>query len=100
MPTKPALLDQGLSGSRDRGKELAIRLSAPLTIGIVAVDATSATSSLAANRRAPAGSHRRSITQPRYSTDAAACEALCRAANATIVCSPRPAHALLGSLQA
>jgi electron transfer flavoprotein alpha subunit len=70
------------------GKELAIRLSAPLTIGIVAVDATSAASSLAATGARLLAVTGEAFTQPRYSTDAAACEALCRAANATIVLAP------------
>jgi len=70
------------------GKELAAQLSAPLTIGIVAVDATATASSLAS-----AGARLLAVTgeafaQPRYATDAAACEALCRAASATIVLAP------------
>jgi electron transfer flavoprotein alpha subunit len=70
------------------GKELAARLNASLAIGIVAVDAVAAASSvtLAGPRLlAVAG---QPFAQPRYSTDAAACEALCRAANATIVLAP------------
>jgi electron transfer flavoprotein alpha subunit len=70
------------------GMELAVRLSAPLTIGIVAVDSTNLTKSLPS-----AGARLLAVTgeayaQPRYATDAAACEALCRAANATIVLAP------------
>jgi electron transfer flavoprotein alpha subunit len=70
------------------GKELAARLSASLTIGIVAVDATNLAKTLAfAGSRLLAVSGE-AFTQARYATDAAACEALCRAANATIVLAP------------
>jgi electron transfer flavoprotein alpha subunit len=70
------------------GKELATRLSASLTIGIVAVDATNLTKILpSAGLRLLAVSSE-AFAQPRYATDAAACEALCRAANATIVLAP------------
>jgi electron transfer flavoprotein alpha subunit len=70
------------------GLELAARLSAPLTIGIVATDATSAAAALAeAGARLLAVSGN-AFAQARYASDAAACEALCRAANATIVLAP------------
>ena len=70
------------------GKELAARLSATLTIGIVATDATTAASTLAATgARLLAGSGE-AFAQARYATDAAAVEALCRAAQATIVLAP------------
>ncbi|MGA3081601.1 MAG: hypothetical protein ABSD44_09485 [Terracidiphilus sp.] len=70
------------------GQELAALLSAPLTIGIVAADAHSAASALST-----AGAHLRSVSgeafaQARYASDAAALEALCRAAQATIVLAP------------
>jgi electron transfer flavoprotein alpha subunit len=70
------------------GQELAARLSASLAIGIVAADPTAAAPFLAgANARllevkGPA------FAQARYATDAAACEALCRTAQATIVLAP------------
>jgi len=67
------------------GKELAARLSASLTIGIVAVDARAVPGSTGARLLAVSGEP---FAQPRYATDAAACEALCRAANATIVLAP------------
>jgi electron transfer flavoprotein alpha subunit len=70
------------------GKELAARLSAALTVGIVAADATAAASSVAnAGARLLAVSGE-AFAQPRYASDAAACEALCRAASATIVLAP------------
>ena len=70
------------------GMELAARLATPLTIGIVAPDATTA-----AKIPAPAGARLLAVTseafaQARYAGDAAACEALCRAAQATIVLAP------------
>jgi electron transfer flavoprotein alpha subunit len=67
------------------GLELASRLSAPLTIGIVAADATNLSQGLPCPALVVSGE---SFAQPRYATDAAACEALCRAANATIVLAP------------
>jgi electron transfer flavoprotein alpha subunit len=70
------------------GLELAARLSATLTIGIVAEDATNLTKSLpSAGPRLLAVSGA-AFAQPRYATDAAACQALCRAAAATIVLAP------------
>ena len=70
------------------GKELAARLTASLPIGIVAADAATAATSLpSAGARLLAVSGE-PFAQPRYATDAAACEALCRAAQATIVLAP------------
>ncbi len=68
--------------------ELASRFGASLTIGIVAPDAAAA-----AAIPAPAGARLLAVTgeafaQPRYASDAAACEALCRTAQATIVLAP------------
>ncbi len=70
------------------GKDLAVRLSASFTIGIVAADAAGAANSLAdtgARLLAVSGAE---YSQPRYASDAAACEVLCRAANASIVLAP------------
>ncbi len=70
------------------GQELAARLAATLTIGIVAEDITNLTKSLpSAGPRLLAVSGA-AFAQARYATDAAACEALCRAAAATIVLAP------------
>ncbi|MGA2674372.1 MAG: hypothetical protein ABSE99_14225 [Terracidiphilus sp.] len=70
------------------GQELAARLAATLTIGIVAEDITNLTKSLpSAGPRLLAVSGE-AFAQPRYATDAAACQALCRAAAATIVLAP------------
>ncbi len=70
------------------GLALAARLSAPLAIGIVAADATVAANSLASTGAKLLAVSGEAFAQPRYSTDAAACEALCRAAAATIVLAP------------
>ena len=70
------------------GQELTARLNASLAIGIVAADATSLIKSLpSAGARLLAVSGE-AFAQPRYASDAAALEALCRAANATIVLAP------------
>jgi electron transfer flavoprotein alpha subunit len=70
------------------GLELAAQLLAPLTIGIVAKDAATLTKALpSAGPRLLAVSGE-AFAQARYATDAAACEALCRAAKATIVLAP------------
>jgi electron transfer flavoprotein alpha subunit len=69
-------------------RELAASLSASLTIGIVAVDPTTAASALASTRARLIAVSGEAFAQPRYATDAAACEALCHAENATIVLAP------------
>ena len=68
------------------GLELSSRLSAPLTIGIISTDATHSSKGLPSARLLAVTGE--AFAQPRYTTDAAACEALCRAAAATIVLAP------------
>jgi len=68
--------------------ELAARLSATLTIGIVAVDPTAAARAVAATGLRLLAVSGEAFAQARYASDAAAVEALCRAANATIVLAP------------
>src|SRR6202012_3201767 len=70
------------------GQDLATRLSASLTVGIVAGDATVAAPALAATNARLLGVSGAAFAQVRYATDAAACEALCRAAHATLVLAP------------
>ena len=70
------------------GLELSRSLAAPLHIAILGRDAEAAATALAST-----GAHLLAVTgdafaQPRYATDAAACESLCRAAQATIVLAP------------
>ncbi len=67
------------------GLDLAARLGAPLSIGIVAADATNLTIGLPSAALTVSGE---AFAQPRYATDATACEALCRASAATIVLAP------------
>jgi electron transfer flavoprotein alpha subunit len=67
------------------GQQLAARLSAPLTVGIVAADATNLTKGLPGAVLTASGEP---FAQPHYATDAAACEALCRTSAATIVLAP------------
>jgi electron transfer flavoprotein alpha subunit len=70
------------------GLELAALLSASLTIGIVAVDAAVAASAIASTGARIIAVSGEAFTQARYASDAVAAEALCRAANATIVLAP------------
>ena len=67
------------------GLDLAARLAAPLTIGIVAENPQPLAKGLPCAALAVSGSP---YAQPRFSTDAAACTALCLAAKATIVLAP------------
>lgn len=70
------------------GKELAARLGATLTIGIVAKHANGPASQLAGAATKILAVQGEPFTQARFATDAAACEALCRAAEANIVLAP------------
>jgi electron transfer flavoprotein alpha subunit len=74
------------------GVEFAGALGATLAIGIVGAN-TGADNDAAANSVAGAASRILTVSgeafaQPRYASDAAACEALCRAAQATLVFAP------------
>ncbi|MGD0737532.1 MAG: hypothetical protein ABR976_20570 [Terracidiphilus sp.] len=74
---------------------LATRLATPLTIGLIGSNATAATA--AAQTLSQTGARLLLVsgepfTQSRYSSDAAACEALCRAAQPTIVIAPECAR--------
>ena len=70
------------------GKELAARLSATLIIGVVAKDAAAAAQALASTGARVLAVSGEAFALARYASDAAATEALCRAANATIVLAP------------
>ena len=84
-----ALLSHGASlEAVTAGKELASRLSAALTIGIVAVDATSSAAAIGSAASRVLAVSGEAFAQARYATDAAACEALYRAAEATVVLAP------------
>lgn len=67
------------------GRQLAARLGASMTVGILASRAELVSGGLPCAVLAVRGE---AFAQPRYATDAAACEALCRAANATLVLAP------------
>jgi electron transfer flavoprotein alpha subunit len=70
------------------GQSLAAQLSASLTIAVVAAAPAAAAQSLAATGARLLAVRGDAFSQPRYATDAAGCEALCRAAAATIVLAP------------
>jgi electron transfer flavoprotein alpha subunit len=70
------------------GIELKTQLSASLVIGVIAVDASSAASALASTGARILAVTGDAYAQARYASDAAACEALCRAANASIILAP------------
>ena len=70
------------------GKDLAAKLSAALTIGVIAFDAVRAASAIASAAPRILTISGEAFAQARYATDAAACEALCRAAQATLVIAP------------
>jgi electron transfer flavoprotein alpha subunit len=70
------------------GKALSSRLGASLVIGIIASNAAITAAPLGALGVRLLAVSGEAFSQARYSTDAAACEALCRAAQATIVLAP------------
>ena len=71
------------------GRELAVRLNAPLMIGIVARDAHRAANAVVHAGPRLLAVQGEAFAQARFASDAAACEALCRAAQATIVVAPQ-----------
>ena len=86
-----SVLSKGSLEAVTVGQLLAVRLGAPLAIGLIAADSRAA--SEMAGSVASAGARVIAVcgapfVQPRFATDAAACEGLCRAAAATIVLAP------------
>jgi len=71
------------------GKELSARLNAPMTIGIISANYADTARSLAGVNTRVLGVAGEPFVEARYATDAAACEALCRAANPTIILAPQ-----------
>ena len=71
------------------GKELAARLNAPLAIGVLAADGLAAARKLSGLDTRVLAVSGEAFANPRYASDAAACEALCRAAQATIIIAPQ-----------
>ncbi len=74
------------------GRELAARMGAAPIVGIVAKDAASAASAVAGAGARWLAVSGEAFAQARYASDAAACEALCRAANATMILAPHSAR--------
>jgi electron transfer flavoprotein alpha subunit len=70
------------------GIELAQKIGASLAVGIVAVDASVAARALGGVSARVFGVSGEAFAQARYASDAAACEVLCRAAQASIVVAP------------
>lgn len=70
------------------GRELAAHFGAKLTIGIVNGNSSSVGQCLASAEARLLAVAGEAFGQPRYATDAAACEAICRAAQPTIVVAP------------
>jgi len=66
----------------------ALELGSPITIGIIGDNVQSAADALATTGARILAVSAPEFSQPRYSSDAAAAEALCRAAEATIVLAP------------
>ena len=81
-----AALSKGSLEAVTAGAELSARLGAELTIGIVGADSLSLAKGLPAAK--VLGVSGEAFAQARYASDAAACEALWRAAHATIVLAP------------
>jgi electron transfer flavoprotein alpha subunit len=74
------------------GVELSQRLGATLAIGILGRDAEAAASAVAATGARLLAVEGEAFAQARYASDAAGCEALCRAAQASIVLAPGSAR--------
>lgn len=83
-----AALSKGSLEAVTTGKELEARLGAELTIGIVAKHATKPAAQVAGAAKRLLAVQGETFAQARFASDAAACEALCRAAQATLVIAP------------
>ena len=84
-----AALSKGSLEAVTAGKGLAARLGAELTIGIVAKHATKPAAHIAGAAKRILAVQGEAYAQPRFASDAAACEALWRASLATIVVAPQ-----------
>lgn len=83
-----AALTNGSLEAVSAGMQLAEKCGAKFTIGMIGADTTSAVKSVAASGASLLAVEGEAFAQPRYATDAAACEALCAAAGASIVLAP------------
>jgi len=83
-----AALSKGSLEAVTAGRELAAKLGAELAIGIVAQHATKAASQLVGAAKRVFAVQGDAFAQPRFASDAAACEALWRATEPAIVLAP------------
>ena len=74
------------------GEELSRRMKAPLVIGILGSNAEAAASAVAGTGTRLLAVSGEAFAQARYASDAAGCEALCRAAQATVILAPASAR--------
>lgn len=74
------------------GLELSLQIGSPLVIGVLGRDAEAAARQVAATEVRLLAVSGEAFAQARYASDAAGCEALCRAAQATIVLAPASAR--------
>jgi electron transfer flavoprotein alpha subunit len=74
------------------GVELSLQIGATLAIGVIGRDAEAAASAVAATGVRVLAVSGEAFAQARYASDAAGCEALCRAAQASIVLAPGSAR--------
>ncbi len=70
------------------GQDLAVALGSTLTVGIIGAEIQTATDQIASCGARFLGVSGSEFASPRYSSDAAAAEAICRAAEPTIVLAP------------
>ena len=84
---KPSLAKSSLEAVT-AGVSLAARLGVPLSIGVIGRDAIAAARTLAQTGARLLAVSGEDFAQARYSSDAAACEALCRASQPSIVIAP------------
>lgn len=83
-----AALSKGSLEAVTAGKELAARLGVTWSIGIVGADPNRAAKSISSVGVRVLAAGGDAFAQPRFSSDAAACEAICRAVQPTIVVAP------------
>jgi len=82
------ILSRGSLEAVTAGKELAARLGAAWNIGIIGANAESAAKSVASAGARILVVSGEAFVQPRFGSDAAACEAICRTAQPTIILAP------------
>jgi electron transfer flavoprotein alpha subunit len=87
-----AALTQASLEAVTAGLELALQIGSPLTIGVLGRDAEAAAREVAAIEARLLAVSGDPFAQARYASDAAGCEALCRAVEATIVLAPASAR--------